>query len=225
MMAILLKMKAQSTVHLALMMDVAPAMRLCHAHPMLMHIAGHAPSQNFQSFCLLVHGNVWQGAKRPTPTQSTCLYYDHDNEASKCVWQAISKQHQHALNAPSFQQIQSPQLKLTVQGISTSCSVPLPPMACVKNAQISHSTPTTRTQCQKARSKTTVAGHATQAILSQVVLASPAAINIIKGRECSTSSNIYKRVSILLDKSYPCTECGAYACKNSFCLLFTIIIF
>ena len=26
-----------------------------------------------------------QGAKRPTPTQSTCLYYDHDNEASKCV--------------------------------------------------------------------------------------------------------------------------------------------
>jgi hypothetical protein len=25
-----------------------------------------------------------QGAKRPTPTQSTCLYYDHDNEASKC---------------------------------------------------------------------------------------------------------------------------------------------
>ncbi len=27
-----------------------------------------------------------QGAKRPTPTQSTCLYYDHDNEASKCVW-------------------------------------------------------------------------------------------------------------------------------------------
>jgi len=27
-----------------------------------------------------------QGAKRPTPTQSTCLYYDHDNEASKCVY-------------------------------------------------------------------------------------------------------------------------------------------
>ncbi len=26
-----------------------------------------------------------QGAKRPTPTQSTCLYYDHDSEASKCV--------------------------------------------------------------------------------------------------------------------------------------------
>ena len=26
-----------------------------------------------------------QGAKRPTPTQSTCLYYDHDNEASKCA--------------------------------------------------------------------------------------------------------------------------------------------
>jgi hypothetical protein len=26
-----------------------------------------------------------EGAKRPTPTQSTCLYYDHDNEASKCV--------------------------------------------------------------------------------------------------------------------------------------------
>ena len=25
-----------------------------------------------------------QGAKRPTTTQSTCLYYDHDNEASKC---------------------------------------------------------------------------------------------------------------------------------------------
>jgi hypothetical protein len=24
-------------------------------------------------------------AKRPTPTQSTCLYYVHDNEASKCV--------------------------------------------------------------------------------------------------------------------------------------------
>ncbi len=24
-------------------------------------------------------------SKRPTPTQSTCLYYDHDNEASKCV--------------------------------------------------------------------------------------------------------------------------------------------
>jgi hypothetical protein len=29
--------------------------------------------------------NNMQGAKRPTPTQSTCLYYDHDNEASKCV--------------------------------------------------------------------------------------------------------------------------------------------
>ena len=27
-----------------------------------------------------------QGAKLPTPTQSTCLYYYHDNEASKCVW-------------------------------------------------------------------------------------------------------------------------------------------
>ncbi len=27
-----------------------------------------------------------QGAKRPTPTQSTCLYYYHDNEASKCVF-------------------------------------------------------------------------------------------------------------------------------------------
>ena len=25
------------------------------------------------------------GAKRPTPTQSTCLYYCHGNEASKCV--------------------------------------------------------------------------------------------------------------------------------------------
>ncbi len=25
------------------------------------------------------------GASCPTPTQSTCLYYDHDNEASKCV--------------------------------------------------------------------------------------------------------------------------------------------
>jgi hypothetical protein len=25
------------------------------------------------------------GPKRPTPTQSTCLYYDHDNEASKCA--------------------------------------------------------------------------------------------------------------------------------------------
>ncbi len=24
-------------------------------------------------------------SKRPTPTQSTCLYYCHDNEASKCV--------------------------------------------------------------------------------------------------------------------------------------------
>ncbi len=23
----------------------------------------------------------------PTPTQLTCLYYDHDNEASKCVYQ------------------------------------------------------------------------------------------------------------------------------------------
>jgi hypothetical protein len=23
-----------------------------------------------------------QGAKRPTPTQSTCLYYDHDNDGS-----------------------------------------------------------------------------------------------------------------------------------------------
>ncbi len=29
-----------------------------------------------------------QGAKRPTPTQSTCLYYDHDNETSKCVVQS-----------------------------------------------------------------------------------------------------------------------------------------
>jgi hypothetical protein len=26
-----------------------------------------------------------QGAQRPTPTQSTCLYYYHDHEASKCV--------------------------------------------------------------------------------------------------------------------------------------------
>ena len=25
------------------------------------------------------------GREAPTPTQSTCLYYDHDNEASKCV--------------------------------------------------------------------------------------------------------------------------------------------
>ena len=25
------------------------------------------------------------GAWRPTPTQSTCLYYCHGNEASKCV--------------------------------------------------------------------------------------------------------------------------------------------
>ena len=24
------------------------------------------------------------GIEAPTPTQSTCLYYDHDNEASKC---------------------------------------------------------------------------------------------------------------------------------------------
>jgi hypothetical protein len=27
-----------------------------------------------------------QGAKRPTPTQLTCLYYCHGNEASKCVY-------------------------------------------------------------------------------------------------------------------------------------------
>ena len=26
------------------------------------------------------------GREAPTPTQSTCLYYDHDNEASKCVF-------------------------------------------------------------------------------------------------------------------------------------------
>ncbi len=31
------------------------------------------------------------GAKRPTPTQSTCLYYYHDNEASKCVRSAYKK--------------------------------------------------------------------------------------------------------------------------------------
>jgi hypothetical protein len=27
-----------------------------------------------------------QGALRPTPTPSTCLYYYHDNEASQCEW-------------------------------------------------------------------------------------------------------------------------------------------
>ncbi len=34
---------------------------------------------------LLSQGRDHQGEKRPTPTQSTCLYYYHDNEASKCV--------------------------------------------------------------------------------------------------------------------------------------------
>ena len=29
------------------------------------------------------------GAWRPTPTQSTCLYYCHGNEASKCVCHCV----------------------------------------------------------------------------------------------------------------------------------------
>ena len=33
----------------------------------------------------MVRVHYAQGAQRPTPTQSTCLYYCHDNEASKCV--------------------------------------------------------------------------------------------------------------------------------------------
>ncbi len=45
---------------------------------------------------LLVLLYLTQGAKRPTPTQSTCLCYDHDNEASKCVYLAPDP----SLNAP-----------------------------------------------------------------------------------------------------------------------------
>jgi hypothetical protein len=34
--------------------------------------------------------NPIQGAKRPTPTQSTCLYYCRDNEAVKCTLSGYS---------------------------------------------------------------------------------------------------------------------------------------
>jgi hypothetical protein len=38
----------------------------------------------FESYLDVISDVISQGAKRPTPTQSTCLYYYHDNEASKC---------------------------------------------------------------------------------------------------------------------------------------------
>ena len=42
--------------------------------------------------CECVHVHAPQGAWRPTPTQSTCLYYCHGNEASKCVKAAAALQ-------------------------------------------------------------------------------------------------------------------------------------
>jgi hypothetical protein len=41
-----------------------------------------------------------QGAKRPTPTQSTCLYYYHDNEASQCVPAVGSSSKRKVFEAP-----------------------------------------------------------------------------------------------------------------------------
>ncbi len=43
----------------------------------------NSDKSRFCIFVVCMHSP--QGAKRPTPTQSTCLYYDHDNEVSKCV--------------------------------------------------------------------------------------------------------------------------------------------
>ena len=55
-----------------------------------------------------------QGAKRPTPTQSTCLYYCHDNEANKwccdslLFWsQILFKGNNRSENATSEQEHRS----------------------------------------------------------------------------------------------------------------------
>jgi hypothetical protein len=63
-----------------------------------------------------------QGAKRPTPTQSTCLYYDHDNEASKC--EAPEKGHKTWVGQQGGKTNQGPesQLSMMLHSVRKECS-------------------------------------------------------------------------------------------------------